>query len=118
MQSRGFMATAAQSVQTGSPIAAPSVHQQSITAESAAEKIKRFLNTVEGIGTLFSILAGVTVAALWGVEFGLLAAGIGILASGIAGFLYSIVCIACAREHNLAAIRNIENRQQVEEELL
>lgn len=39
---------------------------------TTAEKIRKFLCSPCGIGTMFSILAGVAVAAAWGVGFGLL----------------------------------------------
>lgn len=44
---------------------------------STAEKIRKFLCSPCGIGTMFSILAGVAAAAAWGVGFGLL---VGVLA--------------------------------------
>jgi len=45
------------------------------------EKIKEFMCRFVVIGTVFSILAGVAIAVLWGVKFGLIAAGIGLLAT-------------------------------------
>lgn len=54
------------------PVAPPAV-------TGTTEKIKQFFNRIEGRGTLFSLLAGVAVAAVWGVKFGLLTAGIGAL---------------------------------------
>ncbi len=48
---------------------------------STAEKIRKFLCSPCGIGTMFSILAGVAVAAAWGVAIGLLVGTVGAAAT-------------------------------------
>lgn len=57
------------------------VNPQVAPAISTTEKIKEFFGRIEGIGTLFTILTGAAIAAMWGVQFGLLAGGIGVLAT-------------------------------------
>lgn len=60
---------------------APQVNPQVAQPDGTAEKIREFFSRIEGIGTLFTILTGAAVAAMWGVQFGLLAAGAGVLAT-------------------------------------
>lgn len=46
-----------------------------------AQKIADFFSSTEGVCTLFSITAGIGIGILWGVSFGLLAGGAGMLVS-------------------------------------
>lgn len=53
-------------------VVAPVPTEHRLTGTS--EKIRQFFNSCQGVGTIFSILAGAIGAALWGVQFGLLVA--------------------------------------------
>ena len=53
------------------------VARAGVAPSGTREKVTAFMARAEGIGTVFSVLAGVVVAAVWGVSFGLLAAAVG-----------------------------------------
>lgn len=102
--------------QVNNLLAAQLLRLEAQNPQSTAEKIQQFFSRIEGIGTLFSILAGITVASLWGVQFGLLAAGIGALATlAIANCLSAKADPAPAIENNpQPQPANLERRDEME----
>jgi hypothetical protein len=59
----------------------PEPQADASTCNRTAEKIKKYFTGLEGSLTIFSILAGVAVALLWGVQLGLIAGGAGVILS-------------------------------------